>query len=110
MANCCCCRAAAIVAAIVLPGGKAGRLIVPLSFEAAEPIHCLQNYRSYWDIKTSGYYTEIHKCKNVILSWNESWRTIPGLEFKFVMILGGFGGGGGGGNESWLPIKDLLCK
>ena len=52
MANCCCCRAAAIVAAIVLPGGKAGRLIVPLSFEAAEPIHCLQNYRSYWDIKT----------------------------------------------------------
>ena len=47
MANCCCCRAAAIVAAIVLPGGKAGRLIVPLSFEAAEPIHCLQNSRRY---------------------------------------------------------------
>ena len=37
IASCCCCLAAAIVAAIVFPGGRAGRLKVPLSVDAAEP-------------------------------------------------------------------------
>ena len=35
-------------------------------------------------------------------------KILPGLEFKPLIILGGFGGGGGGGKDSWLPTNERL--